>query len=182
MDSEKRYDCICDADENYELILPIAHYALINSNYNGKSRPKLVIHGLGSCVALILYDNKNKVYAMSHILLADFKNSDINTIKKYPHKYVFSSVKNLLEEILNHGAEKSNIRAIIVGGAKIFQNQFNDIGKKNVKILKEELEKFNIKIEKEDTGGTQGRTLIYDTNNNSILIHYALESEFRRLI
>lgn len=182
MTYEKRIDFIQNANENGEIILPIAHYVLINSNYYKNARPKIIIYGLGSCVALILYDDKNDVYAMSHILLADSKKSNINSYTKYPHKYVVDAVKDLLGEILKHGAEKRCIRAMIIGGAKIFQNQFNDIGEKNINKLKKELEMLDIKIEKEDIGGACGRTVIYDTNNNSVLIKNSRESEFKRLI
>ncbi len=162
------------------LVLPIAHYAIVNSKYmNHVIKPKIVIYGLGSCIALILYDIKKLIYSMSHILLPSNKSSDNNISLPFPHKFADHSVKELVRELLSHGAKHEHIRAIVIGGASIFQNIFNDISSRNIKTVKNELKALNIKIIKEDTGGTRGRTVIIDTYDNTVLIKTSSENEYK---
>ena len=173
--SMDRNDCIQRCDSKGEITLPIAHYALISSNI----KPKIVIYGLGSCIALILYDSQNKVFAMSHILLP---HSDKNTFPKFPHKFADSSVKDLMENMILNGAEKSNIKAVIVGGSKIFQNQINNVGTENIKAVKRELERLKIRISNEDVGGKRGRIIIYDTEENTVYSKTTGEENFRKIL
>ncbi len=180
MRKERRLDFVEKGLENDEIQLPIAHYTLVNHNYEDPNvRPKISIYGLGSCIALILYDKKNDVYAMSHILLPKSRKSEINGPLKYPHKFADSSIEDLISELLKHGAERENIKAIVIGGAQIFQNHYNNISELNIKTVKQKLRSINIKILKEDTGGTQGRVLIYDTKYNKVLVKYTGDTKFK---
>ena len=151
-----------------EIILPIGHYALINcKNKLDNIQPKISIYGLGSCIALILFDYKKNVSGMSHILLPKVHNK---IIIKFPHKYANLSAKTLTQDLISQGAAKENIRAIIVGGSTIFDSGHNIIGLDNTIVIKEELEKLKIKIIKEDTGGSKGRIVIFDTKDFSVYV------------
>ncbi|MFX1573914.1 MAG: chemotaxis protein CheD [Promethearchaeota archaeon] len=161
------------------IILPIGHYALVNSKYKSSNvHIKISIYGLGSCIALILYDKNNKVGAMSHILLPK---ADTKKKINYPHKYADLSVQLLKNELISHGAKIENIRAIIVGGSKIFDLDENIIGTNNIEVVKRELKKSDIKIVNEDLGGSSGRVIIFNTHNYSVLVRSSGESEFKKL-
>ncbi len=183
MVDRKRKDFIENSSENREIQLPIAHYTLINHN-NKESNiiQKIAIYGLGSCIALFLYDKENKIYGMSHILLPESKLAKTKGPLKYPHKFVDSSIRDLISELLKHGAEKENFRAVIAGGAWIFQDHFNNIGQNNIKAVKKELKNLNIKIEKEDTGGKFGRVILFDPVDNSVNVKLTGEKTFRKLL
>ncbi|MFX1311421.1 MAG: chemotaxis protein CheD [Promethearchaeota archaeon] len=162
-----------------EINLPIGHYALVNDKYiSSKAHIKITIYGLGSCIALILFDEKCKVCGMSHILLPK---ANPNKSLRYPHKYADLSVKLLINELISHGAKKENIQAIVVGGSKIFNLDENSIGINNIEVVKKELEKFKIKIVNKDIGGSYGRTVIFNTYNYSVLVKLSIENEFRKL-
>ena len=61
------------------IFVPMGHYALSNNKHNPTNQsPNFVIYGLGSCIALILFDDIKKISAMSHILLPN-----VFTEKKY---------------------------------------------------------------------------------------------------
>ena len=65
--------------------LLIGHSIVINSIHKlHNSYPTISIYGLGSCIALILYDKENPLYGMSHILLPS---SERKSEIKFPHKY-----------------------------------------------------------------------------------------------
>jgi chemotaxis protein CheD len=172
-------DRVKEINRDGSLFVPIGHYALSNSkNILLNQSPSISIYGLGSCIALVLFDEMNKVSAMSHILLPKAApNKEIN----FPHKYANFSVKLLMEEILSHGAMRENIRAIVVGGSKIFDFNNNIMGIDNISSVKEELDSLKIQIIKEDTGGSKGRNVIFDTKDFSLYVKTTGETDFKKI-
>ncbi|UCC21081.1 MAG: chemotaxis protein CheD [Promethearchaeota archaeon] len=175
----KTYGRVIEFDRNNEVFLPIGHYYLTNFKEKAeKIYPKISIYGLGSCIALILIDFNNKVCGMSHILLPKAnQNKKIN----YPHKYADLSLNLLVQELIDHGAVKEYIKAIIVGGSKIFDLDENIMGIDNTKSIKHELEKLKIKIVGEDTGGSRGRGVIFDTQDFSVYVKFTEENNYRKI-
>ncbi|MBA7621252.1 Chemoreceptor glutamine deamidase CheD [subsurface metagenome] len=115
---------------------------------------------------------------MSHILLPKSRqNKTIN----FPHKYADLSAKLLIQELINHGAMRKNIKAIIVGGSKIFNLDENFMGINNTEAIKKELEKLEIKIIGENTGGSEGRAVIFDTKDFSVYVKSTRESNFKKI-
>ncbi len=171
-------DQIKETDRNGNISVLIGHYALSNSkNFLSNRKPTISIYGLGSCIALVLFDEINKLSAMSHILLPK---ASPTKIIQYPHKYASFSVKLLMEELLNHGAVRENIRAFIIGGSKIFDLENNDVGFNNIASVKEELDILKIQIIKEETGGSKGRNVIFDTNDFSLYVKSTGETDFKK--
>ncbi len=139
------------------------------------SKDKVLTTIVGSCIACCIYDDKNKVIGMAHIMLPENKNSsDNNNLKA---KYADIAIKNLLDELVSHGADIRNLKAKIVGGASIFVNEndvdmFN-IGKRNADKVKKLLIDSNVKIISEDVGGRNGRNIIFDPNTFNVKIKSA---------
>ena len=182
MEIKKRRDHVNRANERGEISIPIGHFALKDtSKISGNQYPKFIIYGLGSCVALVLFDKKAKVHAMSHILLPSYNNVKDKTPLRYPQKYADQAVKDLISLITSKGARKSNLRAVIIGGAKIFKNHYNNIGEENVKMVRKKLKEYEIKIVKQVIGGTTGRNIKFDTKDNSIFVKTTGKSEFRKI-
>jgi chemotaxis protein CheD len=172
-------DRIREPEKDGNLLVLIGHYALSNNTKNPiNSNPNFSIFGLGSCIALILLDDIKGVSAMSHILLP----KQISKKKiVYPHKYADLSVKLLLEDLISHGAVRENVKAIIIGGSKIFDIDNNFMGIDNIKAVKNELNALNIQIIKEDTGGLKGRNVIFDTQNFSVYVTTTGNPDFKRI-
>jgi chemotaxis protein CheD len=160
-----------------EIILPIGHFTIINSNFEKISPlPTIAVYGLGSCIGLIIYDTVNRIAGMSHILLPK---SSLEGPLKYPHKYADTSVCCLIESMIEHGADSSNLKVSLVGGANIFQNPDCTIGEDNIKSIKEVLMNFNLLIERENLGGNKGRIVRFDTNDYSIRVKITGEQKFK---
>jgi len=175
----KTYGRIEKMDRNGEAFLPIGHYFITNcKNIPKNIHPKVSIYGLGSCIALILIDFKNKVCGMSHILLPKAR---LNKTIDYPHKYADLSLKLLIQDLKKHGAVKENIMAIIVGGSKIFNLDENFMGIDNTKAIKEQLEKLKIKVIGEDTGGSEGRGIIFDTKDFAVYVKLTREQNYKKI-
>ncbi len=117
----------------------------------------IVTLGLGSCVGVTMYDPKNKLGGMIHIMLA---NSHGDTRGK-PAKFADTGIPLLLSKMLERGADKNNLIVKIAGGARMFGNHVPalNVGGKNVKAVKEALSALGLKIRAEDTGGNRGRTI-----------------------
>lgn len=78
---------------------------------------KIATYALGSCVGVCLYDYKNKVAGMVHILLP----SSSDAIERSnPCKFADSGCKYLMQRMLLNGARQSFVTAKIVGGATMF--------------------------------------------------------------
>ena len=86
-----------------------------------------------------------------------------------------------MKGLLNLGANKENLQAIIVGGSKIFNFDENIMGTDNIKAIKEELEKLKIKLIGEDTGGSKGRVVIFDTKDFSVYVKSTEKNKFKKL-
>ncbi len=90
---------------------------------------------LGSCIGICLYDKKNKIGGLSHIMLP--KINDKNSDKK---KYADTAIPLLLEKMLKKGAIIDFITAKIVGGATMFnipnKSSLINIGQSNILSVK----------------------------------------------
>ena len=166
---EEQIDRIIKPNQKGEISLPIAHYAIVNSKKKYKNYKTITIYGLGSCIAILLLDSINHIHAMSHVLLPTSKLKEDSQIK-LPHKYVNTSIKDLLDKMIESGAELKNLKAIMIGGATIFDNEFNYIGQQNIRMARKLLNSLNIKILFEEVGGKKGRTIIYNIVDNLIKI------------
>lgn len=175
----KNYGQIKDFEGKSEILLPIGHYIIINCKNNPNNiQPKISIYGLGSCIALILFDHKNKVSGISHILLPRARK---NKTTNFPHKYADLSAKLLLQELMNYGAMKDEIKAILVGGSKIFDLKANIMGGDNIKAIKEELNLLKIDIIGEETGGFKGRVFKFDTKDFSVYVKSTGQRNYKKI-
>lgn len=69
---------------------------------------------LGSCVAVILYDENNLVGGMVHVALIEGRAEEMEA---EPGRFVVTGIPGLLNRMLKAGARKSGLRAaVIVGG------------------------------------------------------------------
>ncbi|MFK4785176.1 chemotaxis protein CheD [Fusobacterium sp. MFO224] len=138
----------------------------------GTEDDELCAIGLGSCVAVIIYDSFNKIAGMIHILLPTVLQKDAADI--IPTRYADTGIKILLDKVIENGAKKSLLRAKIVGGAELFSINSkllkSDVGKRNVIMSKKTLEKLSIPLIASDVGGNSGRSATFYVNNNKLRI------------
>ncbi len=178
---EERLDRIDKPNSNKELIIPMGYYGLINSFDQNEAATKFIIPGLGSSIALILKDPVNNIFAMSHISLPSSSASKQGYHLLFPHTFIDTSVKDLYNDLIYHGANNSYITALIVGGAKLFLD-YDMTYQENINAIKKELEARKIEIIAEDLGGISERAIIYDSINDTLQVKKTWEFEYRRII
>ncbi len=120
---------------------------------------------LGSCVSVCLFDPANRIAGMNHYLLPCNKmHSD-----QY-YRFGNESLEYMLSGLLNMGADKNALKAGIFGGSSMFEGNGNGfrIGQQNIEIAKEFVLKQGIFLCTEQTGGSLGRKIVFDTNTGLI--------------
>jgi chemotaxis protein CheD len=119
--------------------------------------------GLGSCVAIALYDRDTRIGALAHILLP---NQSMSRETTNPAKFPETVVPLMLEEMRQLGAsDAARISAKIVGGASMFGQLVSgsgiNVGERNVSATRDVLAAAGIPIVAEDTGLDYGRSVYF---------------------
>jgi chemotaxis protein CheD len=120
----------------------------------------LVTVGLGSCVAILLYDAEARVGGMAHTLLPSPKlaRSDRN-----PAKFPESAVPRLLELMIAEGARRDRVTGRLAGGASMFATLAPpgtvQMGERNLVAAREALSSQGVPLVAEAVGGDFGRTV-----------------------
>lgn len=134
--------------------------------------------GVGSCVVLCLYDRKNKVGGLAHIMLPakNPKFTEENS-KSVPAEYAEIGVKNLISEINKLGGDVTSLEAKIFGGAEMFKyikEEPVSLGAMNLAAVKQELENASIDVSAKDIGGSSGRSIRFYINNGDVEVRKRL--------
>lgn len=116
--------------------------------------------GLGSCVAIVLYDAQARVGGMAHILLPD---PEMSRDRQNPARFPETAVPALLERMVAQGADARRVTARIAGGASMFANLVPrgtaTIGARNVEATRRALTAAGLLLVAEDVGDDYGRSV-----------------------
>ncbi|MGQ0640338.1 MAG: chemotaxis protein CheD [Gemmatimonadaceae bacterium] len=127
-------------------------------------------HGLGSCVAVVLYDRETRTAGLAHILLP---NDTYSRDRSRPAKFANTAVPHLIAEMHRAGAGQ-RLTARLVGGAAMFgallSNSGINMGARNIAAVRSALGRAGIVITGEDVGGDVGRTVYMDVADGSVTV------------
>jgi chemotaxis protein CheD len=119
----------------------------------------IVTHALGSCIGVAIHDPVANVGGILHYMLP-LSQVDANKAKDNPFMFGDLGIPDLFKKTYTAGATKENLRVVIAGGAQVFEQQdFFDIGKRNIVIARKLFWKNNIMIAAENVGGHIPRTM-----------------------
>lgn len=122
----------------------------------------LATYALGSCVGICLFDRKNNISGLAHIMLP--WSTDAINPSENKRRYADTGITELANLMKTKGANFQYVVAKIAGGAQMFattSSVFN-IGERNVEAVKKVLTSFKIPIVAEQTGQNFGRTVFFD--------------------
>lgn len=141
----------------------------------------LKAYGLGSCVAVALFDPDSAVGALAHVMLPNGDENDSVDLK--PGKFADTAVRAMLRRMVEEGADYTSVEAKIAGGSDMFEfESFGDgVGQRNVQAAKAELDKLGVPIVAEDVGGAMGRTVEFDTGTGTLTIRTASDDGVKDL-
>ena len=134
--------------------------------------------GIGSCVGIILYYPRDKIGGLAHIMLPD-----VETVKNKSNraKFANTAIPDLLEKMVELGADRRLVRAKIMGGAHMFgfakTNRIFNIGARNVEKVREVLKTLKLKLIAEDVGGSYGRSLYFYLETGEVRVRTIAHGE-----
>lgn len=137
----------------------------------GSGSDVLVTIGLGSCVAILLYDATVRVGGLAHVLLPSpaLSRKDGNAAK-FPQ----TAVPRLVELMCEKGASIRRMSARLVGGASMFTGLGApgtiQMGERNIVASRQALHHQGIAIVGEATGGDFGRTVRLSVSDGRVEI------------
>jgi chemotaxis protein CheD len=127
--------------------------------------------GLGSCVAILLWDEQVRVAGMAHVLLPEPRTS---TTDHPPAKYATSAVPHLLAEMEKEGARRPRMTARLVGGASMFRalitGSMLQTGERNIAATRAALAEFRIPITGEEVGKEHGRSVRFHVADGRVVV------------
>ncbi len=132
----------------------------------------LVAYGLGSCVAVCMYDQSAGVGGMLHALLPSAP--DGAAAQGTPTKFVTQGVPQLLASMTRMGANPARLIVQLYGGAHMlsapgFRNALN-IGERNVQAAESALKAAGLHVRHQDTGGQSGRTVRLHVGDGQVVV------------
>jgi chemotaxis protein CheD len=137
----------------------------------GSESSLLFTLGLGSCVAIVLYDPTARIGGLAHPMLPEPSNGHPAGL---PGRYVSRAVPDLVTAMLDTGAVRRRIGARLVGGASMFRDVLDGdglrLGRRNVEAAQEALAQAGIPIAAEEVFGTYGRSVFLRTSSGELLI------------
>jgi chemotaxis protein CheD len=130
----------------------------------------LITYALGSCVGVCLYDPVLHVGGLAHVFLP-YSFGGVG--RKDIYKFADLAVGELVRTMGSMKCPASRLVAKIAGGANMFDFKTNNIGETNVISVKEQLNRFRIRLIAEDTGENYGRTLEFNPSDGLMCVKTA---------
>lgn len=126
--------------------------------------------GLGSCVAIALYDQETRTGGLAHILLPS---TSMSRETSNPAKFPETIVPIMLAEMRKLGVTSTaRICAKIAGGASMFGQLVNgtgiNVGERNIVATREALAAAKIRLVAEDTGLDYGRSVYFHLSDGRV--------------
>ncbi len=146
----------------------------------GKGEGVISTIGLGSCVAIAIYDKQTRVGGMAHVLLPS---EGMSRDTDNRAKFTGSAVPLLLEEMKKLGA-RGPYTAKIAGGSSMFGALLPsggiNMGERNILSSRQALSEAGIPLAAQDVGGDYGRSVYFHLDDGRMLVR-SLKSGDRAL-
>ncbi|WP_437281116.1 chemotaxis protein CheD [Sorangium sp. So ce375] len=146
---------------------PQPHY-LTPGNLFASAEPTSITTIVGSCVAICVWDPALGVGGMNHYVLPRCPD-----LKLALGRFGDTAFQQLLERLAALGAAPRSLQARIVGGAcmiSAFRERDSHLGHQNVEVGLVLLRAAGIRVVQQDTGGNQGRKLVFRTDDGSAAV------------
>lgn len=126
----------------------------------------LVTSGLGSCVAVAVYDPDAEVGGLLHAMLPEADGPE-----ESPAKYVDSGLDEMLSAMFRLGAAPANLSAKLAGGSTMLDLSIGDsVGARNVAAAERALADADIELLASETGGDSGRSVSFSPTSGDMTI------------
>lgn len=132
---------------------------------------KLAALGLGSCVAICVYDPEVKVGGIVHVMLPL---SSMATDNQNRAKFADTALPFLLEEMEKNGVKRERLDLKLVGGAEMFTHEIKNerlkIGERNLQVIEDSCQKLGLKISDRCVGSNTGKSVTMDLESGMVQV------------
>jgi chemotaxis protein CheD len=131
----------------------------------------LVTVGLGSCVAILLYDADARVGGLAHVLLPS---PALAAPDSNPAKFPQYAVPRLLQLMAAEGARPDRVTGRLAGGASMFATLAPpgtvQMGERNLVAARQALSSHGVPLVGEAVGGDYGRTVRFRVRDGRVQV------------
>lgn len=122
---------------------------------------------LGSCVSVCLWDPVRRMGGINHYMLPLWNGEGLAS-----PKYGTIAIPKLIEVMQDLGSKRGDLVAKVFGGGEILRvtNGIMNIGQRNVEFGLKALEEEHIPVLVKNVLGLQGRKIIFNTGDGSVLM------------
>ena len=114
---------------------------------------------LGSCVAVCLWDRATGIGGINHYMLPLWNGEGLPT-----PRYGNIAIDLLIRRMTEFGCQQKGLVAKVFGGANLLPGTgMYAIGDRNARLARRVLDGLDIPIVSEETGGSNGRRIIFNT-------------------
>jgi chemotaxis protein CheD len=126
---------------------------------SGAPEQVLATYGLGSCIALAVYDPVTRVGGLAHFMLPDSA-IDSGQRRGQPCAFADIAIPLLLQLTVRQGADMRRLRAYAAGAAQMIgSGPVFEIGRRNYEALLRGLRRADVPLEVQAVGGAVSRNL-----------------------
>ena len=130
-------------------------------------KPHRITTVLGSCVAVCLWNQTAQLGGINHYLLPLWNGEGLPT-----PKYGNIAITKLVEKVRSYSSPGDKLIAKVFGGASMWEKTDGllAVGQRNIELAIEMLETLNIPVVGKDLGGNQGRKVIFNSGDGTVLM------------
>ena len=141
--------------------------------------PSLLRTVLGSCVGVTFWNERLGLGALCHGVLPVCPPGVQNT---EGYRYVDFAIRNLIRQMENLGALRSEVQVKVFGGADVLpvhasKSRKKTVGYQNWHMAMEVLRIESLRVNASDVGGEAGRTIQFNTWTGEVLLRRLTKKE-----
>jgi chemotaxis protein CheD len=151
-------------------------------------KPAVISTLLGSCVSVTMFSQRAGAGSICHGLLPSCKGQKPCESDKFCRegmRYVDCSIIRMLGWFERNGVTRGEIDVKVFGGSDMLSGLESatktTVGKQNISMAFQVIEKENLRIAASDVGGLRGRKIIFSTHTGEVLLKRLLKSETEKL-
>jgi len=154
--------------------LPIIY--LKSGELHFSDKPSSVMTVLGSCLSVTMFHRKARMGAICHGLLPKCRERAIcGRSCAERAKYVECAIEMMVKLFDDNHLKRSELEVKVFGGADMFSVRLGgrnsiSVGRQNIEIAQQTLEKAGLRVIALDVGGTAGRKLFFNTATGDVLL------------
>jgi chemotaxis protein CheD len=125
--------------------------------------------GLGSCLGVTCYDPARRVGGLLHTMLPDSQKH--RAANPSVPMYLDLGLPELVDSVVKLGADIRRLEFKVFGGAQILQsNDYFSIGRQNIQMMQQLVDRFHLPIKAWDVGGQLNRSIEIYLDTGRVLV------------